>query len=200
MALKANTSTLPIDAIRFATDRFATKLKIFVAGPEIKKTWTLADWKSRSASSLLRLRVHTYVESMNHESVLGEHQLIAVMANSTVPDAPSVVVTETYVAATSCSAIILIPDSPGSFCELASWTQSEDLAGKMLILANSKYEKHVSYINPGVFSIAVDNRAELAWVNYSRWLDVRPVIDRFLDSRQQRAFRRDLFSGKLNKR
>jgi hypothetical protein len=45
--------------------------------------------------------------------------MIATMAATTIPDTPSIVVTETYVVATSCSAIILIPDSPVSFCELA---------------------------------------------------------------------------------
>ena len=200
MALPASTSTLPIDAIRLAADRLATKLKVFVAGPEIQKHWSGHDWRRKAPSALLRLRVHSHLEALSHESVLGEHKIIASMAHASMPDAPSVVVTETYVAATSCSAIVLIPDSPGSFCELASWTQDEALASKMLILADKQYEHHVSYINPGVFSIARDNYATLAWVDYRRWRDVKPVVDRFLDSRQQKIFRRDLFHGKLNKR
>ena len=200
MGLPASTSTLPIDAIRFATDRLSTKLKVFVAGPEIQKTWTGHDWRKKAPSALLRLRVHQHLEALAHESVLGEHKLVASMAATTIPDTPSVVVTETYVVATSCSGVILIPDSPGSFCELASWTQSEELASKMLILANKKYEHQTSYINPGVFSIAIDNYAQLAWVDYRNWRSVRPAVDRFIDSRQQKLFRRDLFSGKLNKR
>lgn len=200
MALPASTSTLALDDLRFATDRFATRLKIFVAGPEIKKGWSWKDMRSKSASARLRLRIHNHLEVSNHESVLGEHRIIAAMASRTIPDVPSVVVTETYVAATSCSAIIIIPDSPGSFCELATWTQDEDLAGKMLILANKTFEKDVSYISPGVFSIAVDNRATLEWVDYSKWSDVRPIVDKFIDSWQQKVFRRELFRGRHNKR
>ncbi len=114
MSRLTSTSSLPIDALQFATDRFATKLKVFVAGPEIQKTWSGHEWRRKSPSALLRLRVHIHLELSNHESVLGEHTVITKMAATTIPDTPSVVVTETYVVATSCSAIILIPDSPGS--------------------------------------------------------------------------------------
>lgn len=200
MAMEKRTSTLPIDDLQFASDRLATELKVFVAGPEIQRTWNGHEWRRRSKSTLLRLRVHNLVESSGHESVLGEHRLIATMAATAMSHAPSVVVSETYVAATSCNAIIIIPDSPGSFCELGLWTQDEALCSKMLILANEQFESFVSYINPGVFGVAADNHAEIRWVDYGNWRSCRGIVEEFLDRRQQKVFRRDLFRGRHSQR
>jgi hypothetical protein len=184
------TSTLAQDDLRFAAQRYATKLKVFVGGPEIKREWTWRDWKKRRASALLRLRVHKLVESLGHESVLGEHRQVTEMAQNALQVAPSVVVSEAFLVSQSCNCIILIPDSPGSFCELGAWSISEKLGPKMLLLVDQQYEPHTSYINPHVLSIAADNNATIVWIDYNNWRLSKPPVEAFLKRFQEKAFRK----------
>lgn len=51
--------------------------------------------------------------------------------------------------ADSVDAIILFPESPGSFAELGAFASNEHLANKLICLGQKKYEKKKSFINYG---------------------------------------------------
>lgn len=179
----------------FAAEKTAQQLRVFVAGPLIEKTWTPEQWQQQKASSRLRLSVKNHIESKGHLVVLGEHRGVMEMAGETIPSTPSAVVTETFLAARSCHCIIIIPDSPGSFCELGAWAHHKDVASKMLILGHHDYEHQNSYVNPSVFALASTFGALVRWVDYGDFESARSEIDKFVDFYQERAFIQKVMSG-----
>jgi len=179
----------------FAAEKTSQKLKVFVAGPLIDKTWTAEEWEQQKASSRLRLSVKDHIEAQGHEVILGEHRGVIEMAGKTIPFTPSAVVTETFLAARSCHCIVIIPDSPGSFCELGAWAHHKDVAAKMLILGHCDYEHQISYVNPSVFALATTFGALIRWIDYGDFETVRNDLDNFIDFYQQRAFIQKVMSG-----
>lgn len=70
--------------------------------------------------------------------------------------------------AESVDAIILVPESPGSFAELGAFSNNEMLAKKMLVIANRKYKKQKSFINYGPFRLIRDSKTgKVMNINYS---------------------------------
>lgn len=179
----------------FAAEKTAQRLKVFVAGPLIEKGWTAEDWAKQKASSRLRLSIKNHIEAQGHEVILGEHRGVMEMAGKTIPSTPSAVVAETFLAARSCHCIVIIPDSPGSFCELGAWAHHKDVAAKMLILGHKEYENQVSYVNPSVFALASTFGAIIRWVDYADFDTVRSDLESFIDVYQQRAFIQKVMSG-----
>lgn len=174
--------------LSFAAEKTAQSIRVFIAGPLIKKEWTAEDWGQARASSRLRRRLMEFVEQQRHEVLLGEHRGVKEMADASIPTTPSAVVTETFIAARTCHCIIMIPDSPGSFCELGAWAHHKDVASKMLILANRQFENETSYVNPSVFALATTYGARLQWVPYDDPEMSLDVVGRFVAEHQERAF------------
>lgn len=181
--------------LAFAAERTAHFLSVFVAGPEISVDWSPEDWLQRSPSSRLRLKIKEYLEQLNHSVVLGEHRGVQEMADDHIPTAASVVVTETYLAAKRCDCVVIIPDSPGSFCELGAWATLEDITKKMLILADARYEAFRSYINPGVFGFARSIGATIKWVNYETFDPDNDGLKEFILKHQDRGFAKKVLHG-----
>lgn len=63
--------------------------------------------------------------------------------------------------------VIILPSSPGSFCELGAWSTRDDISRKMLILADKKHKNQKSYVKLGVFKLAEDAGAQIVWIDYS---------------------------------
>jgi len=51
--------------------------------------------------------------------------------------------------AESVDAIVIIPESPGSFAELGAFANDETLRKKLICIVDKKYKKHKSFINQG---------------------------------------------------
>jgi hypothetical protein len=179
----------------FAAEKTAQTLRVFVAGPIISRDWTPEEWANARASSRLRLSVKDHIESLGHSVILGEHRGVKEMADQAIPSTPSAVVSETFLAARSCHCIIMIPDSPGSFCELGAWAHHKDVASKMLILGHNEYEHQTSYVNPSVFALASTFGARIRWVDYSTFEAARPELDKFISLYQERAFIQKVMHG-----
>jgi hypothetical protein len=55
--------------------------------------------------------------------------------------------------AESVDAIVLFPESPGSFAELGAFSNNPNLARKMIVVSNKKYKKKKSFINYGPYRL-----------------------------------------------
>lgn len=189
--------TVPIAEadLAFAAEKTAKKIQAFVAGPEISLDWDEEKWLEVQASSRLRRSIKDYIESVGHHVILGEHRGVQEMADGTISSSPSVVVTETYLAAKRCDCVIIIPDSPGSFCELGAWSSKDDIASKMLILANKAFEPMRSYLNPGVFGLATHLGAQLSWIDYDNFDPKNDGVGLFISNIHDRAFIKAVMHG-----
>jgi hypothetical protein len=171
--------------IELAARETAIDFSVFVGGPEIKREWSAEEWEKRPVSARLRRDLCAFVSSLGYNPILGEHERIAELAEQHMPARISVAVSETSVAK-NCDCVVLIPDSPGSFCELGAWATMRAIAPKMLILANAQYKDFKSFLNPGVFNVAQAFGSVLRWVDYGDLQAVTPIVSDFLGTHYAR--------------
>ena len=68
--------------------------------------------------------------------------------------------------AESVDAIVLIPESPGSFAELGAFANNEKLRSKLICIIDDKYKKDKSFINKGPLKlVSKTNKHALIFVN-----------------------------------
>ena len=69
--------------------------------------------------------------------------------------------------AESVDAIVLFPESPGSFAEIGAFSNNESLAQKMIVLSNRKYKSDKSFINYGPYRLVRDSgTGKVLHINY----------------------------------
>ena len=68
--------------------------------------------------------------------------------------------------ADSVDAIVLIPESPGSFAELGAFANDEKLRKKLICIVDKKYQKNKSFINQGPLNLVKkENKQGLIFIN-----------------------------------
>jgi hypothetical protein len=182
--------TQPIEqaALELALTNIEKRLRVFVAGPYIERGWSEEDRAMKEPSALLRLAIAEYVERvLRHEVVYGEHKGVKEIADEKLRSRSSPVLFELNLVKNTCSAVIIVPASPGSFSELGAWSIYDPICKKMLILADKNFENGGGYIGLGVFKIAVDQGATLRWINYNDIESAINVINQFIESREDAA-------------
>lgn len=178
---RRRTRAMDVSALSMAKTKVEVRLKIFVAGPEISKDWTKKEISKKSPPTRLRLKIKDLIEMrLMHEAVLGEHRGIFEMAEENLRSRANIAISEVQ-SLQDAHAVVMIPSSPGSFCELGAWSRDPKICRKMIILGDKSFESDTSYVRVGVMKLATDRGAQLAWVNYNNWDDVEPIITRFVN-------------------
>ncbi|MDO8377612.1 hypothetical protein [Phenylobacterium sp.] len=198
MAIQDRPITTPIQrtSLNLAAKRVAAKLSVFVAGPFIDKTWTDAELSEQSAATRLRLAIKTIVEEkFQHQAVFGEHRGVNEMAEEHFGSQTSAAIAEIAMLG-DCDAVIIIPASVGSFCELGAWSTREDFCRKLLVIANEKYRKDQSYINLGTFRMAVNNGASIAWCDLENEGEVIGHVEAFVRRAHDKVMMRLVNNGR----
>lgn len=67
--------------------------------------------------------------------------------------------------------VVIIPDSPGSLCELGLFTYPDKFCEKMIVFANKNYRKTGSYVSDGPLVNAKNKGARVIRIDYAE-LDV----------------------------
>ncbi|GAC02869.1 MAG: retron St85 family effector protein [Paraglaciecola sp.] len=84
--------------------------------------------------------------------------------------------------ADSVDAIVLFPESPGSFAELGAFSNNKELAKKMVVVANKKFKSDKSFINYGPNRLIKSSKTgKITNINYDQLSD---------DSEQNKIYRR----------
>ncbi|WP_279151332.1 retron St85 family effector protein [Photobacterium iliopiscarium] len=74
--------------------------------------------------------------------------------------------------ADSVDAIVLFPESPGSFAEIGAFSNNKKLAQKMVVLSNKKYKSNKSFINYGPYRlIKSSGTGKVMHINYEHLTD-----------------------------
>ena len=82
--------------------------------------------------------------------------------------------------ADSVDAIVLIPESPGSFAELGAFANDEKLRKKLICIVDKKYKKDKSFINQGPLKLVKKaNPSGLVFIDAN---DVENEIDKLISS------------------
>lgn len=99
-------------------------------------------------------------------------------------------------AARFVDAIIIIPDSPGSFVELGMLSPCKNIHEKVLILFKHKYANdNNSFVHQGPKLAFTENHATIKYVNYrkkrSTWEEIKP----FLQKKKADVYERSILSA-----
>jgi hypothetical protein len=188
------TRPIELSKLEVARRKAASELKVFLAGPYVEKNWDDQKLTGASPGARLRLRLIEMIESLEHAVVLGEHRGVAEVTTGTIPSNGNVVLSELQLVE-DADAVVIVPDSPGSFCELGSWLMRDDFPPKTLILGNKLFESIFGYVSHGAFVMAADMHARVEWVDYSDADAILEILDDFLSRIQDRIISRRLRRG-----
>jgi hypothetical protein len=74
--------------------------------------------------------------------------------------------------------VVIFPESPGSFAELGMFSVAPKIGRKLLLMMDSRYEAHQSFINRGPIRAAKKNGARVHFVDYgnSAWESIYEKI------------------------
>ena len=189
--------TRPIaqSVLKVAQRKAASQLDVFIAGPYVDVTWGPEERTNKTPGAQLRLEVIEFVQRLEHRSVLGEHKGVSEVTEDNIPTQASIALSELELVG-GADAIVIIPDSPGSFCELGAWSIRDDLCPKTLILGNLSYQSSFSYVGNGVFPMAEHLHATVAWIDYTNRDEACKIVERFLSQIQDRIVSRMLRRGR----
>lgn len=114
--------------------RFQRKTTVFLCGADIKdkeksRSKMAKVFNERSSFELL------YPEDLFEDLLAGQGQYSLLELENILAD--------------SVDAIVLFPESPGSFAELGAFSNNQKLAQKMIVLISNKYRSDKSFINYG---------------------------------------------------
>lgn len=186
------TTPIELTALSIAFDKVAARLNVFLAGPYIEKGLSDGEIAALSPAARLRLQVLEYLEAQQQTAILGEHRGITTIANDLTEERASAALAELAVIKRQSHAVIIIPASAGSFCELGAWAQMDTISRKMLVLCDQEHKKPDSYIASGVVTLAEFHGAMVEWVDYGDFDSVRPVIEKFLKRVRGRVIARSI--------
>ena len=193
VANKPLTRSLELTALKLAYEKVAKRLKIFLAGPYIEKQNAGPEVKELPAVAL-RKSLLLHLEQRNDVS-LGEHRGMLNLTSEIVDGLAHAALAELAVIRKEIDAVIIIPASAGSFCELGAWSQIKPIAEKMLILCDKEHEGQQSYMSTGVLTLAAYHGARVHWVDYNDIESAKTLVAQFLEKIAGVLLTKDLVSG-----
>lgn len=166
-----------------AAKREHRSLDVFLAGPFIDIEKPSEDSVNES-SEAKKLRYHLYLrlEEKGHVIYLGEDVAMRKNGTANFGAYSNAVIYERHHITNHNDAVIVLPDSPGSFCEVGDWASTRETCGGMLILIDARFEGEINYINEGVVKHAQKNGAVVKYLAYSDHAAVLDECEQFLMS------------------
>jgi hypothetical protein len=170
------------EAVAQAAEKRRTDVRVFLGGPfiDIHKS-RLSSYISDGAA-LLRHRLFFYLENnMGCTVSIGEMtELEDVYRENYGPSFDSATMEISHIS-NNCDAVIIIPNSPGSFCELGYFAASDDVCQKMLVLMNQKYASPPGYIHLGPVVQAQENNSIVHSVDYFNFEIIVGIVKLFVE-------------------
>ena len=163
--------------------RAAEEFDVFLAGPYII-TAEPASSAVNDANDASRLRYFLYhsLVARGHTIYLGEDTELRQTGDAQYGAYNNAVLYERHYIKNHSDALITLPSSPGSFCEIGDWVSQRSLCEDMLILIDKQYEGKINYINEGVVKFAKTNHATVYYHSYADKDGVLGICDTFMES------------------
>lgn len=128
-----------------------------------------------------------------HVTLTGEHEGL-LTAYEQVTGPKSNLCTHELTIANRSHAIVIIPDSPGSFIELGMFVWYPDICSKTLVLVDNRYDIKNSrtFLALGPLRAYLEQRGTVISVNYEDTITVWTTVNEFLDSFRRRELNQNL--------
>src|SRR5690606_18990715 len=132
------------------------KTSIFLCGADISQKTTIRFKIAKALTDSHHYNLHydlIYPEDIFDELLFSSHS----------PDLLSL----ENLLADSVDAVIMIPESPGSFTELGAFASNEKLRAKLVCVIDEKYKKTKSFISQGPLKLVKKtNKTNIVYVNF----------------------------------
>lgn len=151
---------------------------IIIMGPALNQT-------KPSPAAILRTELLTRCTSIG-TSVYPEHKGLTRIAKRRFGAGHDLATYERFLAEQS-DLVVIIPSSPGSFCELGYFSMIQEICVKTIIFLDRNFQKSKSYIMDGPVSSARNKRAHIKRIDYSNidgaWKVVKSEIEKIRSTR-----------------
>lgn len=172
---------LEIESLALAQEKAGVKLRVFVGGPYVDLLADRPDATLYNGASRLRFDICKYIsEVMEHTVTIGENRDLQDIYTNHLEKLFEASTFEIMHVRKQCDAVIIIPSSPGSFCELGYFSADNVICKKMLILRNIKYIDEPGYLHFGPSVQAKNYNAIVEDISYDNLDYSKTAIDNFL--------------------
>lgn len=159
-----------------------TRLTIFLAGPSIKPAEEPAD---ELVANKARFKLFKKINEQGDTCTLGEHKELIKIYEEHYKTLANLAFAE-FAHVTNGDGVIILPSSPGSFCELGMFAISNVVCLKMLILMDRNHKEKPGYPYLGPAIMARLYGAELEYVDYKNHAAIWSIVEPFLEERRIR--------------
>ena len=83
----------------------------------------------------------------------------------------------------ACGAIVVLPSSPGSFCEMGLFASSKDISRKTLAVVHAEYKDAQSFFRQGLVRVFQSRSGRCAYETYKNKEAVLAAIREFIEDR-----------------
>lgn len=164
-----------------AVVRTAEVYKFFLAGPYIRidQPPEHPD-NSKEPSRKLRYYLNTALTGPHVTIYLGEDRELREVGLKHYGAQNNATIYERHHIHFHLHGVIMLPSSPGSFCEIGDWATTEDTSKKMIVIVDKAYENVANYINDGVLKLAKNNGAAIHYLDYQNKEGIRDLCRQFI--------------------
>lgn len=174
--------TLKVAELRDRITRIKEDRHVFLAGPFIRPQEPISHPDNKKTiATKLRYHLYNWLTDYDFEVYLGEDERLRNGAQPHYGELNNASVYERHFIKHTSTAVILLPSSAGSFCELGDWVTSETVCRKMLVVIDKKHAGRPNYINSGPAIFAKNNQAQIEYINYRRKSEVENTCRSFLE-------------------
>lgn len=165
-----------------AAARELSSYDVFLAGPYIDIALDETSPENNATlAKLLRFTLYQNLSALSHSVYLGEDVKLRTLGDANYGALSNAVTFERHYIKKHTDALVVLPSSPGSFCELGDWVSDGDICRKMLVIVDDAFKGIPSYINDGAVKFAQSNGAKVTYMDYSERDKVLTHVQEFLD-------------------
>jgi hypothetical protein len=185
--MSADSNALLEDAIRALPLTInKQRFRIFLFGPGLKDGEVIAepapDEPATVHARFLRYFVATELRAKGWIVDFGESpEILEAWHNIRGPIDPGKM--EYDHAFTACGAIVILPSSPGSFCEMGLFATSKEISKKTLAVVHAEYQKAPSFFRNGLVRIFQQREGRCIYESYRDKTAIVGWIEEFIEDR-----------------
>lgn len=179
---------------RDAAIRADRTLDVFLAGPfiDVREAVDHAD-NSSSAAKRLRFYLYGHFEHLGHVVYLGEDAKMRLNGEANFGALANAVVYERSHIKRHLNAVVVLPDSPGSFCEIGDWSSDPEICKNLILIIDASHEGVLNYINEGIVRLARSHGAQVLYLDYEDHTRIGAESERFLTEVSQKLEVEELY-------
>jgi hypothetical protein len=140
-----------VEQTLLAAKRASVNLRVFVGGPYIDPKWEeVPTDKKADAAVCARFEIRRHIEDkLGYATSIGEDTSLEALYKEHLDDLFEASTMEVEHVVDACDAVVILPSSAGSFCELGYFAAADSISAKMLIILDAKFSKQRGYIHYG---------------------------------------------------